>query len=434
MMGRVYIKTFGCQMNVYDSERIASVFRNLGYELTNTPENADYAIINTCSVREKPQHKVDSELGRLKKFDNLKIGVCGCVAQQEGMKFLDNYDYVDFVFGTDAISSLFDIYDMVENGQRVCNVNFNEDKLSIPVFNREKTISAFVTIMKGCDNFCSYCIVPYVRGREKSRDSNEIIYEIENLTNQGVKEITLLGQNVNSYRDNGKKCFAKLLRKIDELHSEGLSRLRFTAAHPQDFTDDVIDALAEMKTSCPYIHLPAQHGSNEVLRAMERNYTVEHFEEIIRKIREKIPNATISTDIIVGFPGETEEQFQELLDFGKRVGFDFSFTAIYSPRKHTAAGEMTDKFIPEKIKKERFHRFDEVVKESSWKNREKAIGKTLEVLVEKSVPQEDGLFRHSGRSREFFEVYFTSGRNLVGQEVPVKITSRAGYVLNGELV
>ncbi len=400
----------------------------------------DLIIFNTCSVRQKAEDKAIGVIQEmLKDYPMAKIGVTGCMVRQTGAKKeakdpLLQHDFIDFVFRIEDCVKLPKILENIFAGFEASPCHYEDDSyFNIPP-NVTNKFQVFVPIMQGCDKFCSYCIVPHTRGREISRPMEEVFAECQTLVKNGAKEITLLGQNVNSYRDKGEKCFAKLLRKIDELHSEGLSRLRFTAAHPQDFTDDVIDALAEMKTSCPYVHLPVQHGSNSLLQDMERNYTVEHYEEIIRKIREKIPGVTISTDIIVGFPGETEEQFQELLDFGRRVKFDFSFTAIYSPRKNTAAGEMTDKFIPEKIKKERFHKFDEVVKESAWANRERAIGKTLEVLVEKSVPLDDGLFRHSGRSREFFEVYFTSGRNLMGQEVPVKITNRQNYILNGELV
>ncbi len=435
------IKTFGCQMNYSDSERVSSVLESSGLILAKNEEgDIDLIIFNTCSVRQKSENKAIGVMQEtLKAFPQAKIGVTGCMVRQTGGKTeakdpLLQYEFVDFVFRIEDCSKLPKILENIFAGFVAENCTHEDDSYFNITPKVKNKAQVFVPIMQGCDKFCSYCIVPHTRGREISRPMEEVFAECKILVKNGAKEITLLGQNVNSYRNNGKKCFASLLRKVDKLHEVGLSRLRFTAAHPQDFTDDVIEALATMKTTCPHIHLPAQHGSDEILRNMERNYTAEHYEEIIRKIRGKIPGVTISTDIIVGFPGETEEQFQELLDFGKRVDFDFSFTAIYSPRKNTTAGKMIDKFIPEKVKKERFHRFDEVVKASSWENREKAIGKTLEILVEKSVPEEGELFRHSGRSREFFEVFFTSGRSLVGEEVSVKITDRNNYILSGELV
>ena len=406
----------------------------------NENKEIDLIIFNTCSVRQKAENRAIGIMGEmLKEFPNAKIGVTGCMVRQTGGKKentdpLMKYDFIDFVFRIEDCVKLPKILENIFPEFEAQNCDYENDNYFSIAPNVTNKFQVFVPIMQGCDKFCSFCIVPHTRGREISRPMEDVFAECETLVKNGAKEITLLGQNVNSYRDKGVKCFAKLLQKIDELSKLGLSRLRFTAAHPQDFTDDVIDALATMKTSCPYVHLPSQHGSNSLLKVMERSYTVEHYEGIIRKIREKIPGVTFSTDIIVGFPGETEAQFQELLDFGERMKFDFSFTSIYSPRKNTKAGEMKDQFISGKIKKERFHRFDEVVKESSWENREKAVGKALEVLVEKSTPLEGGLFRHSGRSREFFEVYFTSGRKLTGQEVQVKITERANYVLSGELV
>jgi len=251
----------------------------------------------------------------------------------------------------------------------------------------------------------------------------------------GAKEITLLGQNVNSYKDGekGEKCFAKLLLEVDKLHVMGLSRTRFTSAHPQDFTDDVIDALAHMKTRCPYIHLPVQHGSNQTLRAMNRNYTIDKYNDIIAKIRTAMPDTTLATDIIVGFPGETEEQFQELCDFADELKLDFSYTAIFSPRKHTPAARMEKEFIDMEEKKSRFHRFDEIVKKHAFAQRAKFVGKEVEVLVEKSEVAENGLYRNAGRTREFFEVWFLAGRPLKGKEVMVTLDEQKGYVFSGTM-
>ena len=404
-MGKLYVKTFGCQMNVYDSERITSVFKDLGYETTDNPEEADYAIINTCSVREKPQHKVDSELGRLKKHKNLKIGVCGCVAQQEGNKFLDNYDYVDFVFGTDAIPALYDIYDMVENGQRVCNVNFNEDKLSIPVFNREKTISAFVTIMKGCDNFCSYCIVPYVRGREKSRKPEEIIDEINNLIKQGVKEVTLLGQNVNSYGKNLETfvSFPELLKIVSDIR--GLERLRFVTSHPKDFSDELIEVIKNTDKICEYLHLPLQSGSNSILKKMNRRYTFEDYREKILKAKSEVKDLALSSDFIVGFPGETDEDFEKTLDAIKEIRYETIFAFKYSTRPGTKAENFEDN-VPENVKTERLNELLRVQNEISSELLKSYVGKKLEVLVEGTSKKDDKVF--TGRSRQNRVVNFES--------------------------
>ncbi len=408
-MGKFYIKTFGCQMNVYDSERITSIFNELGYETTDNPSEADYAVINTCSVREKPQHKVDSELGRLKKIKNLKIGVCGCVAQQEGEKFLNNYDYVDFVFGTDAIPSLYDIYDMVENGQRVCNVNFSEDKLSIPVFNRGKTVSAFVTIMKGCDNFCSYCIVPYVRGREKSRTPEEILNEINNLVNNGIKEVTLLGQNVNSYGKNLEHfvSFPELLQMVNNI--SGLERLRFVTSHPKDFSDELMNTIKNSEKICEYLHLPLQSGSNNILKIMNRKYSYEEYRDKILKAKSEIENLALSSDFIVGFPGETDKDFEKTIEAIKEIEYETVFAFKYSVRPGTKAEKFKDD-VPENVKNERLSELLKTQEKISEKLLKKYEGKVLEILTEGKSKKDDVIF--TGRSRQNRVVNFESNENI----------------------
>lgn len=438
------IKTFGCQMNHSDSERVKSLLERAGFRGVEMENDADLLVVNTCSVRQKSEDKALGYITNQKKQrPHSKIAVTGCMVRQSGdretsrdkllkydpidlvfriedtarlPKILEphfpDHDFSDFanVFGTGSVENYFHIVPKVENKAQV-----------------------FVPIMQGCDKFCTYCVVPYTRGREVSRPMADIISECEKHVENGALEITLLGQNVNSYKDNGRKCFAELLLEVDKLHGKGLSRTRFTSAHPQDFTDDVIEALAVMKTSCPYVHLPVQHGSDRVLRLMNRNYTVEKYETIIAKLRKKIPETTLATDIIVGFPGETEEDVKLLLDFARRMEFDFSYTAIYSPRRHTPAARMEEQFIDKEEQKARFHRFDKIIKETSWRHREAALGKTLEVLVEKTEQQPDGMWLNSGRSREFFEVFFLAGRPLKGREVDVEIKSRNGYVLQGEM-
>ncbi len=440
------IKTLGCQMNHSDSERISRVLEQSGFSSVEEVSEAKLLIINTCSVRQKAEDRAYGFIKQYKDSDkNLKIAVTGCMVRQTGDKKtskdpLLKMDPIDIVFRIEdtaripkILESHFKDYD-----SSVFAPSFGDGSIE-NYFNivpkTENKVQVFVPIMQGCNKFCTFCIVPYTRGREISRPMKDVLAECEKHVENGAKEITLLGQNVNSYRDGteGKKCFARLLQEVDKLYKKGLSRLRFTSAHPQDFTNDVIEALATMKTSCPYMHLPVQHGSDEVLRAMNRNYKIEDFKNIIKKVRARIPNMAIATDIIVGFPGETEAQFLELCDFARELQFDFSYTAIYSPRKNTPAQRMSELFIDLKTKKERFHRFDEVVKEFALKKREEKLGKVLEILVEKSEPSIDGMFFNTGRSREFFEVSFLAGRNLKGKEVEVKITEQKGFILKGAM-
>ncbi len=435
-------------MNYSDSERIARVLEQAGIFLAKTESEADLFILNTCSVRQKSEDKANGLMVQQKKnFPNIKIAVTGCMVRQTGDRAtskdpLLKHKVIDMVFRIEdtarlpkLLESHFPDHDFAtfENAFGSGSVE-NYFKIIPKVENKAQV---FVPIMQGCDKFCTYCIVPYTRGREVSRPMSDILAECEALVELGAKEITLLGQNVNSYTDGGNasevRCFAKLLLAIDKLHDRGLSRLRFTSAHPQDFTDDVIDALATMKTSCPYIHLPVQHGANTMLRKMNRNYVIEKYKTIIEKIRRQIPNCIIATDIIVGFPGETDEEFQALCDFAEQMKFDFSYTAIFSPRKNTPAARMKDDFIDMETKKKRFHIFDEIIKKHAFKRRKIFVGKTLEVLVEKSEKLANGMYQNTGRSREFMEVWFTSGRPYRGKEVQVEITEANNYVLSGVL-
>ncbi|MCF7917518.1 tRNA (N6-isopentenyl adenosine(37)-C2)-methylthiotransferase MiaB [Candidatus Gracilibacteria bacterium] len=447
------IKTFGCQMNYSDSERVAAVLEQCGFVKAHQDQAPDLQIVNTCSVRQRSEDKAYGFIVSTKKnCPETIVAVTGCMVRQTGDRSssqdeLLRYDPVDVVFRIEDVARLpkllesrFPTHDFSSYFQHLqipgsgCldpGIDSEANYFNVVPKVENKT-QVFVPIMQGCDKFCTYCIVPYTRGRESSRPMEDIFSECERHVVNGALEITLLGQNVNSYTDNGKKCFSELLRKIDTLHTKGLSRLRFTSAHPQDFTDDVIDVLAKMKTSCPYIHLPVQHGANRVLRAMNRNYTVEKYESIVYKIRKAIPDAILATDIIVGFPGETESDFQELLDFAKRIEFDFSYTAIFSPRRNTPASRMQKDFISLDEKRGRFHRLDDVVKKTAFAHRDLFLNKDVQILVETSLPQKNGLQLNGGRSREFFEVYFESGRNFIGREVNVCITGRKGYVLEGE--
>ncbi len=434
-MRKLYIKTFGCQMNIYDSDRIKSIFNEMGFESTENANDADVAIINTCSVREKPQHKVESELGRLKsiwdKNKDFKIGVCGCVAQQEGQRFLDNFKQVSFVFGTDAIQRLHDIFDLVENGQRICDVTFNKDGLSIPVFSRDGGVSAFVTIMKGCDNFCSYCIVPYVRGREKSRQPNEIIEEIKFLIDKGVKEITLLGQNVNSYGKNLDEIdnFPKLLHMVNDI--DGLERIRFVTSHPKDFSGELIDAVSELDKVCEYLHLPLQAGSDSVLKSMNRKYTYGEYRDKILKAKDKISNLSLSSDFIVGFPGETDKDFEQTLTALKEIEYETLFAFKYSVRPGTKAENLDDD-VPEKVKSERLTELLKLQYEISEKIQKKYIDTSLEVLVEGMSKKDNKVYM--GRSRQNRIVNFESDISLNnGDIVNVNITEAKKNTLYGIL-
>lgn len=445
-MPTYFTHTFGCQMNHSDSERVAAVLEKAGFDRSPDIDQADLLIINTCSVRQKSE---DKALGFMrnhkKKHPHSKLAVTGCMVRQTGDKSnsrdeLLRLDPIDLVFRIEDTARLpkliephFPDHDFSLFADAFGSGSIENYFRIVPKI--ESRTQVFVPIMQGCDKFCTYCIVPYTRGREISRPLDEVVDECRQHVEAGAKEITLLGQNVNSYRDGleGEKCFAKLLLEIDKLHEFGLSRVRFTSAHPQDFTDDVIEALATMRTRCPYIHLPVQHGSDQTLRAMNRNYTIETYKNIIRRIRKRMPDTTLATDIIVGFPGETEEDFEKLCDFAREMAFDFSYTAIFSPRKHTPAARMLKDFVPSDTKKKRFHIFDEVIKESAFARRAKFIGQTVEVLVEKTEPTEAGLWRNMGRSREFFEVWFESGRPLKGQVIEVQITEQRNYVLHGEI-
>ncbi len=445
---KYFIKTLGCQMNYSDSERVAKILEQCGFTETKEISKTNLFIINTCSVKQKAENKAIGQIRSYKKTNpNSIIAVTGCMVRQSGDRNTSNdqlfkHEFIDLVFRIEDTAKLpkilephFPNYDFSEFENKFGRGSIENYFRIVPKV--DNIYQVFVPIMQGCDKFCSYCIVPFTRGREISRPIKEIFIECEQLVENGAKEITLLGQNVNSYTDGGtsqsKKCFAKLLKKIDTLHSKGLSRLRFSSPHPQDFTDDVIETLVKIKTSCPHIHLPVQHGCNSMLKKMNRNYTIEKYEEIIKKIRKAIPNCLITTDIIVGFPDESENEFKELCNFAEKIKFSFAFTSIYSPRKNTPAGKMKKLFIDEKTKKERFHIFDDIVKKHAFAQRKSFVGKTLEVLVEKSKLSKNGLFEHTGRSLEALETWFQSNRPLRGQEVEIKITKARNYVLSGEL-
>ena len=444
-MKKYAIRTFGCQMNHADSARVAQMCESAGF-LPASESEADFLVVNTCSIRQKAEDKAFGFIRNFKRrHPKSKIGVTGCMVRQTGDRTLSRdhllrHRIIDLVFRIEDTARVpkilerhFPSHDFSGFASDFGSGSIeNYFKIVPKVENRHQVL---VPIMQGCDKFCTFCIVPYSRGRELSRPMAEIFDECAAHVRNGAKEITLLGQNVNSYTDGGdsggKHIFYQLLEKIDSLHSLGLSRVRWTSPHPQDFCDDLIATLPRLKTFCNYVHLPAQHGSNRILKSMNRNYSVEKYEEIVRKLRQNIPDLTIATDIIVGFPGETESDFERLCELARRVKFDFSYTAIFSPRQNTPAAKMKSAFIPEKIKKDRFARFDSIIKETAFANRARYVGKNLEILVEKSQKLPNGNFANSGRSREFFEVWFESGRPFAGREVHVQITDQKNYVLHG---
>lgn len=429
-MAKVYIRTFGCQMNEYDSQRIASAFNELGYDLTTIPEEADFAVINTCSVREKPQQKVASEIGRLKTIKNIKIGICGCVAQQEGENFLNNYKDVSFVFGTDAIDRLYEIIDIVQKGGRVCDTGVSDGNISIPVFERTTSVSAYVTIMKGCDNFCTYCIVPYVRGREKSRTPEEILEEITYLGEHGVKEVTLLGQNVNSYGKNLhiRMSFPDLLRLVCRV--DKIERIRFVTSHPKDFSEKLIHVMAEEKKIAPYLHLPLQAGSDRVLERMNRGYSYSEYKQKVLLAKEIVPGLALSSDFIVGFPGETDEDFEKTLIAIKEIRYESIFAFKYSPRPKTKAFSIDDD-VPENTKLERLHRLLEAQEEVSTEILKSYVGKTTDILVEGKSKKDSEIF--SGRNSQNRIVNFSSNYKLkIGDMVSVLITEAKKNSLFGK--
>ena len=436
---KYYIETWGCQMNEEDSEKLSGMLKRIGYTKTEAKEEASIILFNTCCVRENAENKVYGNLGLLKKLKkknpDLVIGICGCMMQQKGMadKILKEFPYVDIIFGTHNSYKFPEYLNRVKTeGVQVKEIFDKETEIieGIPV-DRESSIKAFVTIMYGCNNFCTYCVVPYVRGRERSRRPEEIEKEIKELVAQGYKEITLLGQNVNSYGKGLEEeiDFAKLLRRINEI--EGLERVRFMTSHPKDLTEDVIMAIKECDKLCEQIHLPVQSGSDEILKKMNRHYDREKYMSLIKKIKEEIPECSITTDIIVGFPGETEENFLDTLNLCKEVGYDSAFTFIYSRRNHTPADRMENQ-VPDDVKHERFNRLVDVINKGVINGNKVYEGRTVEVLVE--GPSKNDETKLMGRTRNGRLVNFPGDVSMVGKLVNVHINRAQPFSLLGEIV
>lgn len=433
------IHTFGCQMNVHDTETISGILQNLGYEKADHEEEADVVILNTCAIRENAENKVFGVLGRLKHVKrnnpNLILGVCGCMSQEEKVvnTILQKYQHVDLVFGTHNIHRL-PIYlrDAYMNKERVIEVWSQEGDIveHMPKL-REGNIKAWVNITYGCDEFCTYCIVPYTRGKERSRKPEDILGEIQKLADEGFKEVTLLGQNVNSYGKDFKDReygFGDLLKDITEIN---IPRVRFTTSHPRDFDDKTIAALAIGKNLCEHIHLPVQSGNNEVLKKMNRKYTREMYLELVRKMKDAIPNVALTTDIIVGFPTETQEQFLDTLSLVKEVGFEGAYTFVFSPREGTPAAKMQDD-VPQDEKKERLYQLNEVINQQFAEGHKKYEGHIVEVLCEGTSKNDDTML--AGYTRTNKLVNFKGDMRFIGELVQVKITESKTWFLKGEMI
>ncbi len=440
MEKRFYLETFGCQMNVVDSERIVSMLGEIGYRRVDEAADSDLVLLNTCSVRDKAERKVYGHLGRFKPIKDARpeliIGVGGCVAEQEGEKMLKEVPYLDLVFGTHNVHRLPELVQQAEQGNRRLSVTgFLDQETRLNLFPQRSeldSVTRFVTVMQGCDNFCTYCIVPHVRGREISRPSAEIITEVEALVAQGVREVTLLGQNVNSYgnKEDGEISFPQLVRRVAAV--EGLLRLRFTTSHPKDLSDELIACFAELDNLCHQLHLPVQCGSNQILARMNRGYSREDYLQSVQKLKSTCPDIRLSTDIIVGFPGESEEDFQQTLDLVDEVGYADAFTFLYSRRTGTAAAEIEDK-TGARLKQQRFDRLLELQQSNSRKIWQSDLGQRFEVLVEGESRQGDG--QMFGRTTSNRIVNFAGTLDMIGTMVDVTITrvfrnSNLGELLN----
>ena len=432
------VTTFGCQMNARDSEKLRGILREIGYR-EETEERADFVIYNTCTVRENANTRVYGRLGQMKprkkKNPNMMIGLCGCMMQEPEVvaKLQKSYRFVDLIFGTHNIYKLAElIVTCFESKDMVVDIWKDTDKIveDLPV-ERKYPFKSGVNIMFGCNNFCSYCIVPYVRGRERSRDPKAIIREIEKLVADGVVEVMLLGQNVNSYGKNLDEpiTFAQLLQEIEKI--EGLERIRFMTSHPKDLSDELIEVMSKSKKICKHLHLPVQSGSTQILKKMNRRYTKEQYLELAEKIKKAVPDISLTTDIIVGFPGETEEDFQETLDIVRKVRYDSAFTFIYSKRTGTPAATMEDQ-IPEDVVKDRFDRLLKEVQTIAGEVCSVHEGKTMQVLVETVSDHDPSMV--SGRLSNNLLVHFKGEESLIGTFVDVHLTECKGFYYLGEMV
>jgi len=435
MEKKFYIKTFGCQMNEDDSERMRGIMLSMGYEEVEDPSSADIIIVNSCTVRAKSEHKALSFLGRVKRFKSkgALIGITGCVAQERKEELFTQFPFLDFIMGPPALSSFRKLLQRIESGERKIILTERDGGVEFP-FERIYTgkVKAYVTIMEGCNNFCSYCIVPFVRGQEISRKPDDIIKECELHAEKGIKEVILLGQNVNSYGKEFGISLADLVKKVSLI--DGIKRIRFLTSHPKDLTDDIIKCFGEVEKLCEQIHLPAQSGSNRILRAMNRKYTREDYLGLIKKLRSVRPDIAITSDFIVGFPGETEEDFKDTLSLVEEVRFDNFFSFKYSPRPGTSAEKLPDDVPPEE-KARRIVLLQEIQKRITLEINSSIVGKKEEVLVEgmsKNTKKGKVACQLFGRTRKNKIVNFSGDEKLIGSLINVKIKEALANDLIGE--
>ena len=432
-----YVKTYGCQMNVHDSENIKAILEEMGFKEALDMEHADLILLNTCAIRENAHNKVFGMIGRLKHMKedrpNIITGVCGCMAQEEVVvnEILDKYSFLDIVFGTHNIHELPKILNKAMNNKKIevevysCEGDIIED---VPA-KRDSKYKAFVNIMYGCDKFCTYCIVPYTRGKQRSRRFGDIIREVKSLKDNGYKEVTLLGQNVNAYgKDLNLEYDMSVL--LEEVAKTGIDRVRFVTSHPWDFTDKMIDVIGKYPNIMPYIHLPLQSGSDRILKLMGRRYTKESYLELFDKIKKTVPNVSITTDIIVGFPGETEEDFEDTLDVVNICKYDSAFTFIFSPREGTPAAKMKDD-TPLSVKEERLHRLNELVNKYAREANDRYLGKIVPVLLENVSEKNDGML--AGYTDTMKLVNVKAPKSMLGEIVNVKIMDVKTWSMDGEI-
>ena len=434
-MKKYMIMTFGCQLNENDSEKIAGMVENLGYEKTDDLSKCDLVVFNTCCVRENAEERLFGKIGEIKKLKEARgtiIAIGGCMMQEEHIleKIKKSYKYIDLVFGTHTLNKFEeDLKKIIEEKKKIRDVIDIDGEVieGLPIKRNDK-FKASVSIMYGCNNFCSYCIVPYVRGRERSRKKEDILKEVESLAKEGYKEITLLGQNVNSYDGGDGYKFSNLLYDVCKI--EGIERIRFISPHPKDFTDDVIKAIKDNKKISRIVHLPLQSGSTKVLKEMNRKYTKEQYLALAEKMRKEIPDILFSTDIIVGFPGETEEDFENTLDVVRKMNYEQIFMFIYSRRVGTVADKMENQ-IPEEIKHKRFERLKKLYDENVSKNNEKFIGKVEKILVDGESKNNENML--TGRNDANKVIIFEGSKDLIGKMINVKITEEHKWYLKGEV-
>ena len=431
---KYYLRTYGCQMNVHDSEEIKGILENLGFQETEELERADIVVLNTCAIRENAHDKVFGFLGRLKhlKKENPNLIICigGCMPQEEGVAttLKEKYPFVNIVFGTHNINDLGSMI-LEENKHQQIEVYSIEGNVYEHMdYVRDSKVTAWVNIMYGCDKFCTYCIVPFTRGKQRSRKMDEILKEVEDLKEKGYLEVTLLGQNVNAYGKDLEENydFATLLEAVAKI---GIPRIRFVTSHPWDFTDEMIDIIAKYDNIMPYIHLPLQSGSSKILKLMGRRYTKEEYITLYNKIKEKVKGVSITTDIIVGFPNETEEDFDETLEVVNTCKFDGAFTFIYSPREGTPAAKIKDS-IPLEVKENRLHQLNEIINSDSLMHNKEYIGKTEEILV--LGPSEKGQDKVYGYTKTMKLVNVDGAKNDIGKLIPVLITDAKSFSLDGK--